>query len=69
MDRVRDASTSLLILNSALIDVRAGAIMEDEIGETSVKEDTMKVAAHFRFIDQFFGFAGSSSESHVTWLC
>lgn len=57
------------MLNSALIDVRAGAIIDDEIGETSVKEDTMKVAAHFRFIDQFFGFAGSSGESHVTYYC
>ena len=40
--------------------------MEEAIGETSVKHETINVAAHFRFIDQFFGFAGSSGESHVT---
>lgn len=51
MDKVNEASTSLVMLNSALIDVKAGAIMLEEIGETRVKEDTMNVAAHFRFID------------------
>jgi hypothetical protein len=25
--------------------------MDDEIGDTSVKQETMSVAAHFRFID------------------
>jgi len=54
------------MLNSLLIDERAGDIMEEDIGETSVKADTINVAAHLRFIDQFFGFAGSSVESHVT---
>lgn len=66
MDSVRVASTSFVIWNSALIDGRAGEIIEDEIGERSVKEETMNVAAHLRLIDQFFGFAGSSTESQVT---
>jgi hypothetical protein len=51
------------------MDVSAGEIMDDEMGDTSVKHDTMSVAAHFRFIDQFFGFAVSSGESHVTFQC
>jgi hypothetical protein len=46
--------------------LRAGDIMDDDIGETRVKQETIKVAAHFRFIDQFFGLLGSFSESHVT---
>jgi hypothetical protein len=54
--------------NSALIDDSAGEIMLDEMGDTSVKHDTMSVAAHLRFMDQFFGFARSSGESHVTLL-
>mgnify|MGYP003624091344 CR=1 FL=1 len=33
------------------MEARAGAIMDDEMGETSVKQETMSVAAHFRFID------------------
>lgn len=41
--------------------------MDDETGETSVKAETIHVAAHLRFMDQFFGFAGSSGESHVTF--
>lgn len=40
-----------MIPNSALIEVRAGAIIEEDIGETSVKHDTIRVAAHLRFID------------------
>lgn len=60
------ASTSFVMLKSLLIEARAGEIMDDEMGETSVKHDTMRVAAHLRLIDQFFGFAGSSGESQVT---
>ena len=56
-----------MILKSLLIEERAGEIMEEEIGETSVKHDTMSVAAHLRFMDQFLGFAGSEGESHVTY--
>jgi hypothetical protein len=51
MDRVSWASTWFVIPNSALMEVRAGAIIEDDIGETSVKHDTISVAAHLRFID------------------
>ena len=61
------ASTSFVILKSLLIEDKAGEIMDEEIGETSVKHDTMSVAAHFRLMDQFFGFAGSEEESHVTY--
>ena len=43
--------------------------MDEEMGETRVKHDTISVAAHLRLIDQFLGFAGSSAESHVTYTC
>jgi hypothetical protein len=39
------------MLNSALMEVKAGEIMEEEMGDTRVKADTMNVAAHLRFID------------------
>jgi hypothetical protein len=51
IDRVSWASTSFVMPNSALMLVRAGEIIEDEIGETSVNAETMNVAAHLRFID------------------
>lgn len=60
------ASTSLVILKSLLIEANAGEIMDEEMGETRVKQDTMRVAAHLRLRDQFLGFAGSSADSHVT---
>jgi hypothetical protein len=41
--------------NSADIEVKAGAIMDDDIGDTSVKQDTINVAAHLRLIDPTFG--------------
>jgi hypothetical protein len=31
--------------------LRAGDIIDEDIGETRVKEETMNVAAHFRFMD------------------
>lgn len=65
MDSVSTDCTSLVMLNSALIDVRAGDIMDEDTGDSRVKDDTMNVAAHFRFIDQFLGFLGSSGPSHV----
>lgn len=37
--------------NSVLMEFKAGDIIEDEMGETSVKHDTMRVAAHLRFND------------------
>lgn len=40
MESVRDSSTSLVMLNCDAIEVRAGAIIEDETGEMNVKEDT-----------------------------
>ena len=46
--------------------VKAGLIIEDDTGETKVNADMMNVAAHFLFIVQFFGFAGSLGPSHVT---
>jgi len=46
----------------------AGEIMDEETGETNVKAETMNVAAHFRFMDQFFGFEGSFGPSHVTYI-
>ena len=55
------------MLKSLLIDASAGEIMDEEMGETRVKHDTISVAAHLRLIDQFLGFAGSSAESHVTY--
>jgi hypothetical protein len=48
------------------MEYNAGAIMDEDMGETKVNAETMNVAAHLRFMDQFFGLAGSSSESHVT---
>lgn len=62
------ASTSFVMLNSSLIDDSAGEIMDEEMGETSVKQDTIRVAAHLRLMLQFFGFAGSSGESHVIYI-
>jgi hypothetical protein len=29
--------------------------MDEDIGDTSVKQDTINTAAHFRFIDPIFG--------------
>ena len=49
------------------IDVRAGATIDEETGEMSVKDDTTIVAAHFRPNVQFLGFSGSSGLSHETW--
>ena len=46
----------------------AGATMEEDTGEMNVNEETVKVAAHFRPLVQFFGFAGSSGPSQVTRL-
>lgn len=43
--------------------------MDDDTGETSVKDEMMKVAAHLRFMLQFFGLAGSSGPSQVTLMC
>ena len=40
-------STSFVMPNSSDIDVRAGATIDDEIGDIRVKLDTMIVAAHF----------------------
>ena len=54
---------------SRLIEASAGEIMDEEMGDTRVKHDTMSVAAHLRLIDQFLGFAGSSAESQVTCRC
>jgi hypothetical protein len=51
MDKVSWASTSFVIPKSELMLLRAGDIMDDDIGETRVKQETIKVAAHFRFID------------------
>ena len=51
MDKVSWASTSFLIPNSALMLLRAGEIMDEDIGEMRVKEETIIVAAHFRFMD------------------
>jgi hypothetical protein len=42
MESVRESSTSLVMLNSEAIDVRAGATIEDETGEIKVNEDTEK---------------------------
>src|SRR4051812_40302389 len=44
----------------------AGATMEEETGDMNVKDETTNVAAHFRFMLQFFGFRGSCGPSHVT---
>jgi hypothetical protein len=63
---VNCASTSFVMLKSLLIEASAGEIMDEEMGETRVKQDTMRVAAHLRLRDQFLGFAGSSGDSHVT---
>jgi hypothetical protein len=42
-----------------MILVRAGEIMDDEIGDTRVNAETMNVAAHLRFMLQFLGLDGS----------
>ena len=57
------------MLKSLLMEANAGEIIDDEMGDTRVKQDTMSVAAHLRLKDQFLGFAGSSGESHVTYKC
>jgi hypothetical protein len=31
--------------------LKAGEIMDEDMGETRVNADTIKVAAHFRFMD------------------
>jgi len=68
MDSVSTDWTSFVMLNSALIDVRAGDIIDEDTGDSKVNDETMNVAAHFRFIDQFLGFFGSSGPSHDTCL-
>lgn len=54
------------------MEVRAGAIMDEETGEMKVKQETMTTADHFLPIDQFLGFPGSSGPFQVTcglvWL-
>jgi len=60
------ASTSFVILKSLLMDASAGEIIDEEMGDTRVKQDTIRVAAHLRRRDQFLGFAGSSADFHVT---
>jgi hypothetical protein len=67
MERINCDFTVLVTCSSRAISGRAGATIDEEIGETTVKEDMMRVAAHFRFMDQFLGFLGSSGESHVTY--
>jgi hypothetical protein len=39
--------------------------MDEETGEMNVKQETTKTAAHLLFIDQFFGFSGSSGPCHA----
>lgn len=67
IESVRAISTSLVMLNSDAIDWRAGATIDDDTGEMNVKEETMKVAAHFLLKVQFLGFAESLGPSHVTY--
>jgi len=67
MDRVSCASTWLVIPNSALMDVRAGAIIEEDIGETRVKHDTMSVAAHLRFVDPATFVSPHPNKSNVVF--
>lgn len=45
----------------------AGATSEEDTGEMNVKQDTRKVATHFRLVDQFFGLSASSGPVHVTY--
>ena len=49
--------------NSAAIDDKAGATMQEETGDMKVNEDKITVAAHFFLKLQFFGFSGSSGPS------
>ena len=42
IDSVSDKTTSLVIVNSLEMVVRAGAIMDEETGEMKVKEDTRR---------------------------
>lgn len=48
MDMVSCDSTVLVMLNSAEMEGRAGAIMEEETGEMKAKAEMMRIAAHLR---------------------
>lgn len=50
------------------METSAGEMIDDDTGDTNVKHEMIKHAAHFLRIDQFFGFPGSFSPLHVTCL-
>lgn len=66
MDSISDFSISELTPRSSPILFKAGATMDDDTGDMKVKDDTIRVAAHFFLYVQFLGFSGSSASSHVT---
>lgn len=66
MEMSRDNTVVSLTPRSRPIWGKAGADMEEDVGEMKVKTETMAVAAHFALNVQFLGLAGSLGEVHVT---
>ena len=48
------------------MDPSAGDIIDEEMGDTRVKQETISVAAHLRLMLQFLGLALSAGPSQVT---
>jgi len=66
-ERIMDCSNEFVTLRSWAIAGKAGATIDEVIGETKLNMDTVRVAIHFLFIVQFFGFSGSEGPVHVTY--
>lgn len=62
----RDSTVESLIPRSRPIWGRAGADMDEEVGEMKVKTETMAVAPHLDLKSHFFGLSRSSSSFQVT---
>jgi hypothetical protein len=67
MDMKKYDSISERAFRSSARTGRAGASIVLATGEMNVKQDTKNVAVHLRLRGQFLGFAGSVSESQVTY--
>ena len=66
MEMSRDSTVESLTFRSRPIWGRAGADMDDEVGEMKVKTETMAVAPHLVLNAQFLGLSMSWSSFQVT---
>jgi hypothetical protein len=66
IESIIDCIKGSVTWRSRAITGRAGATIEEVIGEINVNIETVRVAAHFFFIVQFLGLSGSEGLAHVT---